>query len=66
MPTPEAIKKYYSDTQFEYKLIWNWRIKDTPALHFGYYDEKATNMQQQLTEQTKCWLNGQAFKKVGL
>ena len=43
MPTPEAIKKYYSDTQFEYKLIWNWRIKDTPALHFGYYDEKATN-----------------------
>ena len=38
----EAIKKYYSSTQFEYKLIWNWRLKQTPALHFGYYDEKAT------------------------
>jgi tocopherol O-methyltransferase len=39
----EAIKKYYSDTQFEYRRVWNWRSKDTPALHFGYYDEKATN-----------------------
>lgn len=39
----EAIKKYYSDTQFEYRLVWNWRSKHTPALHFGYYDEKATN-----------------------
>ncbi|MDQ6756759.1 MAG: methyltransferase domain-containing protein [Bacteroidota bacterium] len=39
----EAIKKYYSDTQFEYKLVWNWRSKHTPALHFGYYDENATN-----------------------
>lgn len=39
----EAIKKYYSDTQFEYRIVWNWRSKYTPALHFGYYDEKATN-----------------------
>lgn len=38
-----AVTKYYSDTQFEYKLIWNWMLKSTPALHFGYYDEKATN-----------------------
>lgn len=37
----EAIKKYYSDTQFEYRLVWNWRSKNTPALHFGYYDENA-------------------------
>ena len=37
----DTIKKYYSDTQFEYKLVWNWRSKNTPALHFGYYDEKA-------------------------
>ncbi|WP_207493266.1 methyltransferase domain-containing protein [Aridibaculum aurantiacum] len=42
----DAIKKYYSDTQFEYKLIWNWMLKSTPALHFGYYDEKATNHKQ--------------------
>jgi cyclopropane fatty-acyl-phospholipid synthase-like methyltransferase len=43
MGNTEAIKKYYSDTQFEYKLIWNWRLKTTPALHFGFYDEKASN-----------------------
>lgn len=39
----DAIKKYYSDTQFEYRLVWNWRSKFTPALHFGYYDDKATD-----------------------
>jgi tocopherol O-methyltransferase len=39
----DAIKKYYSETQFEYRLVWNWRSKFTPALHFGYYDEKATD-----------------------
>jgi tocopherol O-methyltransferase len=42
----QAITTYYSDTQFEYKLIWNWKLKSTPALHFGYYDEKASNHQQ--------------------
>jgi cyclopropane fatty-acyl-phospholipid synthase-like methyltransferase len=41
-PDKEAIRKYYTDTQFEYALLWNWRLKTTPALHFGYYDEKAT------------------------
>jgi tocopherol O-methyltransferase len=45
----EAIAKYYSDTQFEYGLIWNWRLNTTPALHFGYYDDKATNHQQAIT-----------------
>ena len=39
----KAIDKYYSSTQFEYKLVWNWGLKTTPALHFGYYDDKATN-----------------------
>lgn len=38
----ESIRKYYTSTQFEYKLMWNWRLKTIPALHFGYYDEKAT------------------------
>lgn len=42
----DPIKKYYTQTQFEYKLIWNWGLKSTPALHFGYYDEKATNHAQ--------------------
>jgi hypothetical protein len=41
-----AITKYYADTQFEYQLIWNWLLPTTPALHFGYYDDKATNHQQ--------------------
>jgi len=41
-----AVTRYYSDTQFEYKLIWNWMLKSTPALHFGFYDEKATNHAQ--------------------
>ncbi len=44
----EAIKKYYSVTQFEYGLIWNWNLKTTPALHFGYYDSKATNHKEAL------------------
>lgn len=43
---PEAIKHYYAATQFEYGLIWNWRLRTTPALHFGYYDERATNHRQ--------------------
>ncbi|HEX8332565.1 MAG TPA: methyltransferase domain-containing protein [Segetibacter sp.] len=42
----EAIKKYYTETQFEYGLMWNWMLKTTPALHFGYYDEKATSHKQ--------------------
>ncbi|HEX8356267.1 MAG TPA: methyltransferase domain-containing protein [Segetibacter sp.] len=42
----EAIKKYYTDTQFEYGLLWNWGLKTIPALHFGYYDDKATNHKQ--------------------
>jgi tocopherol O-methyltransferase len=41
-----AITTYYSETSFEYKLLWNWMLKGTPALHFGYYDEKATKHEQ--------------------
>ncbi len=37
----EAIKKYYTSTHFEYSVLWNWKLKTMPALHFGYYDEKA-------------------------
>ncbi len=46
MSQKDAIKKYYTQTQFEYNLIWNWRLNSTPALHFGYYDEKASNHAQ--------------------
>lgn len=44
--TSETIKEYYTNTQFEYSLVWNWMLKATPALHFGYYDSKATNHAQ--------------------
>ena len=56
----EAIKKYYTDTQFKYKLIWNWKIKDTPALHFGFYDEHATNHAQAVNRANEAlaqWTN---------
>lgn len=39
----EAVKNYYTQTQFEYGLIWNWMLKSTPALHFGYYDAQASS-----------------------
>jgi SAM-dependent methyltransferase len=38
----QKIKDYYNSTQFDYSFIWNWGLKTTPSLHFGYYDEKAT------------------------
>jgi len=42
----KEIQSYYNSTHFEYQLIWNWNLKTTPALHFGYYDEKATKHAQ--------------------
>jgi len=45
----EKIKEYYKQTQFEYRVMWNWNVKNIPALHFGFYDEKATNYKQALT-----------------
>ena len=63
----EAIKKYYSSTQFEYKLIWNWRLKTTPALHFGYYDEKATNHAQAVVRANESlaeWANIQPGSRI--
>lgn len=37
----EEIENYYNTTHFEYKHVWNWKLKTSPALHFGYYDENA-------------------------
>ena len=59
----EAVKKYYSDTQFEYKLIWNWMSKATPALHFGYYDSKAINHQQAIVRANEVLAEFGAIKK---
>ena len=36
-----TIKKYYDNTRFDYRWVWNTR--NTHALHFGFYDEEATH-----------------------
>lgn len=46
MSSQQHIKDYYNATQFDYSFIWNWGLKTTPSLHFGYYDEKATKHEQ--------------------
>ena len=63
----QHIKKYYNDTQFDYSFIWNWRLKTTPALHFGYYDEKATKHEQaifRVNEVLADWANVTEGTKV--
>jgi len=37
----ERVIKYYEDTQNDYKIMWHHKLEGPPALHFGYYDEKA-------------------------
>jgi tocopherol O-methyltransferase len=36
-----TIKKYYDNTRFDYRWVWNTR--NTHALHFGFYDDVATH-----------------------
>lgn len=63
----ESIKRYYSDTQFEYKLLWNWKLKTAPALHLGYYDEKATTHKQaieRVNEVMADWANIQPGARI--
>lgn len=65
--TQQDIKNYYNQTQFDYSFIWNWRLKTTPALHFGYYDEKATKHEQaifRVNEVLADWANVTAGTKV--
>ncbi len=38
----QKVIQYYEDTERDYKTIWHHKIDGPPALHFGYYDEKAT------------------------
>jgi len=35
------IIKYYDDTRFDYRVAWD--NSATPAVHFGFYDENASN-----------------------
>ncbi len=44
----EKVIQYYQDTEQDYKTIWHHKLDGPPALHFGYYDEKATTHQQAL------------------
>ncbi|MBS4043838.1 MAG: methyltransferase domain-containing protein [Chitinophagaceae bacterium] len=63
----EKIKDYYNATQFDYSFIWNWRLKTTPSLHFGYYDEIATKHEQAIfraNEVLADWANVQAGTRV--
>lgn len=65
MPTHgmEAIKKYYTDTQFEYRVVWNWKLKNTPALHFGYYDDRATKHHQAVNRANEVMAEWASIKK---
>jgi len=63
----QHIKDYYNQTQFDYSFIWNWKLKTTPALHFGYYDEKATKHEQaifRVNEVLADWANVTEGTKV--
>ena len=65
--TQQHIKDYYNQTQFDYSFIWNWKLKTTPALHFGYYDEKATKHEQaifRVNEVLADWANVTEGTKV--
>ena len=67
MSQQEKIKEYYNATQFDYSFIWNWRLKTTPSLHFGYYDEKATKHEQAIfraNEVLADWANVSEGTKV--
>ncbi|MCX6352666.1 MAG: methyltransferase domain-containing protein [Bacteroidetes bacterium] len=67
MDSQKKIKEYYNHTQFDYELVWNWGLKTTPALHFGYYDEKATKHAQAVfraNEVLADWAHVKAGDKV--
>jgi cyclopropane fatty-acyl-phospholipid synthase-like methyltransferase len=59
----DAIKEYYTHTQFEYGLIWNWKLKTTPALHFGYYDDEATNHKEAIVRANEVLAEFAGIKK---
>jgi len=44
----QKIIQYYNDTEQDYQSIWHHKLSGPPALHFGYYDEKATRHKEAL------------------
>ena len=63
----KEIEKYYNTTYFEYKFMWNWKLKTIPAIHFGYYDEKANKHElaiSRINEIMADWANIKEGTKV--
>lgn len=47
----EQIVNYYDSAEIDYKLIWN--LRESLALHFGYWDDKVKNFQQALERENE-------------
>lgn len=47
----EQIVNYYDSAEIDYKLIWN--LRESLALHFGYWDDKVKNFQQALARENE-------------
>ncbi len=40
------VKKYYVETAWDYKYVWDWHKSGYPSVHYGIYDSEAINHQQ--------------------
>lgn len=47
----EQIINYYDSVEIDYKLIWN--LRESLALHFGYWDSKVKNFQEALKRENE-------------
>lgn len=45
------VQSYYEGTRWDYR--WVWGVRNTYALHFGYYDENATHHQAAVANMNK-------------
>ena len=39
----DLVKKYYKETAWDFKYVWDWYKSGYPSVHFGIYDSGATN-----------------------
>lgn len=47
----KQIVDYYDSAEIDYKLIWN--LRESRALHFGYWDEKVNNFREALKRENE-------------
>ena len=40
------VKKYYKETAWDFKYVWDWKKSGHPSVHFGIYDSEASNHQE--------------------